>query len=422
MFKKRRKNLINMLHEQHPDVQKGVILLFADFENHKFFFRQESSFYYLTGVAEPAAVLAIYFDEHNLKEILYLPDYGGVREKWVTTSLTVGNEKQAEEIKVDQIKKLGEVQKGYSYSPKFTQEKYSNLILDLSKWFDDKTKVFTLLDETGFQYFYQNQIYKDFCQSVVALQNNTVNLAPIVHEMRTIKSKLEVDLIYNAIQITNLAQETACSVIKPGCTENEIKAMIEAVYIKMGASPAFPSIVASGKNTTVLHYTGQDKQLKDGELVLIDIGAEYKYYSADLTRTYPVSGKFSKRQAEVYDVVLQTQAYVEQIAKPGMFLNNSDEKGKSLHHLAVEFLKQKGYDKYFFHGIGHQLGLDVHDVGNLKAPLMPGNVFTIEPGIYIAQEDLGIRIEDDFLMTDEGAICLSYQLPKTIKEIEVLFN
>jgi len=414
IFNSRRKSLIDALKEQFKQVQKTAILLFADFENPKFVFRQESSFYYLTGVTEPGAVFVIYFDGDNVEEVLYLPDYGGVREKWVSA---VAKPEESDY----KTKKLGDFCKGYFITPLFKKEKYSTLLEDLKQRVDDKTFICTLLDETGGKYFYQRQIYSGLVSSLPQLQKTTINIADIVHEMRKRKNKLEVDLIFKAIQITQAAHESACTVIKPKCTENEIQAMIEAIFTRLGAQPAFPSIVAFGKNTTILHYMSRNQTLKSGDLVLIDIGAEYNYYAADLTRTYPVSGKFNKRQAQVYNIVLETQAYVESIAKPGMFLNNPDEPEKSLQHLAVKFLKTKGFDQYFAHGIGHYLGLDVHDVGDYKQPLNAGDVFTIEPGIYIPEENLGIRIEDNFLMTDEGAVCLSYDMPKKIDEIEALF-
>ncbi|MFH1643961.1 MAG: Xaa-Pro peptidase family protein [bacterium] len=419
MFKNRRKNLVNILKQQYPEISKGVILLFADFENTKYKFRQESSFYYLTGITEPACVLAIYFDQEGIEEILYLPNYGGVREKWVTTFLGPDGE-SAKMLGVNQIKSLGEVQKSFIFGKKFSKEKYLNLIGDLNRKINIKTTLFALIDESEDQYFDQTRICKklnDFFPEI-----KTINIILFVDEMRRIKSKHEVDLIYNAIQITSLAHESAAKIIKQNRTEIEIQAMIEAVFTKMDATRAFPSIVATGKNTTVLHYFPQNKKLQKGDLVLIDIGSEYKYYASDLTRTYPVGGKFSQRQKEVYEIVLQAQSYVENMAKPGMFINNQDQPEKSLQHQAVEFLEQKGFEKYFFHGIGHYLGIDVHDVGNVKEPLMPGAVFTIEPGIYITEENLGIRIEDDYLMTDQGAVCLSYQLPKTIEEIEALFK
>ena len=184
------------------------------------------------------------------------------------------------------------------------------------------------------------------------------------------------------------------------------------------ARTSFPSIVAGGKNSTVLHYHENSGTLRNGDLVVVDIGAEYNNYCADLTRTYPVSGTFSKRQKEIYEVVLATQEYIASRAKPGMWLKNKDNVEQSLHHLAVKFLAQSGYDKYFPHGIGHFLGLDVHDVGDYTVPLQEGDVITIEPGIYIAEESIGIRIEDNYWITKDGAVCLSENLPKEVEDIE----
>ncbi len=146
----------------------------------------------------------------------------------------------------------------------------------------------------------------------------------------------------------------------------------------------------------------------------------YEGYCADLTRTYPVSGKFSKRQKELYEIVLETQQYIADKAMPGMYLNNSDYPDMSLNHLAKAYLKKAGYEQYFIHGIGHYLGLDVHDVGSTKEPLQEHDVFTIEPGIYIPQEGIGIRIEDDYWMARKGSICLSENLPKDPSDIEAL--
>ena len=167
-----------------------------------------------------------------------------------------------------------------------------------------------------------------------------------------------------------------------------------------------------------MHCTDSNNVLQAGELVIVDIGAEVDYYCADLTRTYPVSGKFSKRQRELYNAVLETQAYIEDLAKPGMFLKNNKEQDKSLHHLAKKFLEPKGLDKYFVHGIGHFLGLDVHDVGDRSRPLQNGDMFTIEPGVYIPEEGIGIRIEDNYFMAKDQVMCLSEELPKDPDSIE----
>jgi len=200
--------------------------------------------------------------------------------------------------------------------------------------------------------------------------------------------------------------------------ESEVQASIEYIFTSSGARAAFPSIVGSGKNSTTLHYTTNGRQMSNGDLVVVDIGAESDYYCADLTRTYPVSGRFTKRQKEIYNLVLETQNYIAEIAKPGYWLNNKDKPEKSLHHLAKKFLEKRGYGQYFTHGIGHYLGLDVHDVGDYMRPLRDGDVFTIEPGIYIAEENLGVRIEDDYWIVKDSAICLSEALPKSIEDIE----
>jgi Xaa-Pro aminopeptidase len=153
---------------------------------------------------------------------------------------------------------------------------------------------------------------------------------------------------------------------------------------------------------------------------VIDIGAEYAYYAADITRTYPASGTFSERQREIYQMVLDAQEFVAAHAKPGYWLKNAAYPEQSLHHMAVQFFKEHGLDKYFMHGIGHYLGLDVHDVGSYQEPLKPGDLFTIEPGLYIRNEGIGVRIEDNYLMTGDGVRCLSAHIPKTVTDIERL--
>ena len=200
--------------------------------------------------------------------------------------------------------------------------------------------------------------------------------------------------------------------------ENEIQGMIEFTFTEAGAGIAFPSIVGGGANSTVLHYTENHSVLESGDLVVVDIGASQEHYCADLTRTYPVSGKFTKRQLEIYNLVLETQQYIAELAKPGMWLNNREYPEQSLNHLAHKFIQDRGYGEYFPHGVGHYLGLDVHDVGSYATPLQVGDVITIEPGIYIPLEKLGVRIEDNYWITDKGAICLSEELPKAAVEIE----
>ena len=245
------------------------------------------------------------------------------------------------------------------------------------------------------------------------------DISGIVHKLRRTKEDHEINLIYKAAQITSLAVQAAAKNIEPGKYEYQIQAIIEYIFKETAdAQIAFPSIVATGKNTTILHSCDRQAKLHSGDLLVVDIGSEYGLYASDITRTFPVGGKFSVRQKEVYDIVLQTQKHIESLAVPGMYLNNPNLPEKSLQHHAVKFLTKHGYAQYFVHGIGHFLGLDVHDVGSHEIPLQPGDVFTIEPGIYIPEENIGIRIEDDYAMADDGVVCLSGDLPKSADDIE----
>jgi Xaa-Pro aminopeptidase len=412
LFKQRRTRLIAAVKEKYG-VTKGVILLSAGFELDRCVFRQESSFYYFTGISEPAVVLCLSLDGH---EVLYVPRFATARSQWVQPA--INGPADAAAYGVERIAYLGAEVPGYSFRPGFTPNVYEELCKDLSL-FIQQGSVFTLLDGSNSSYFMQINLFERLTSWVPGLRECTRDCSPVVHAMRREKDDYEIDLIYKAVQVTTIAHKTVASLIPESSYEYELQAAIESIFVQVAAAaPAFPSIVATGKNTTVLHYTQRQATLKHGDMVVIDIGAEYGFYAADLTRTYPANGVFTPRQREIYQAVLDTQAFVESMAMPGMFIRNAKFPEKSLHHLAVGFLERKGLAKYFCHGIGHLLGLDVHDVGDMDVPLMPGDVFTIEPGVYLQSENLGVRIEDDYVMADDGAVCLSYDLPKQPDEIE----
>jgi len=399
------KKLIAKIREANPSVKKGALLLFANFENNKYTFRQESSFYYLTGIKEPGVVFVIYFDGDSLEEKelqtqLFCPNYGMDRDQWVEKGL-----KQDSPV---EVVKLGAKCRGYCMSPFFSKEEHEGLISELNKFLGSDGTLFGLLDKSNPSYFTSFYRMEKLlgCPAASRMRvghgdSKVVDVSPLVASMRRSKDKHEIEALSRAIDVTYLAHKKVSEIIRSGLYEYEIQAEVESVFTKNGASIAFPSIVATGKNTTILHYTARNQQLVDGDLVVVDIGAEYENYCADITRTFSVSGRFSRRQSEVYKIVLELQELIASLAKPGMFLSNKDFPEMSLHHIAVVELAERGYDKYFVHGIGHFLGLDVHDVGDLSVPLMEGDVFTIEPGIYIAEENIGVRIEDDFLI-EEG--------------------
>ncbi len=400
----RRKELIETIKTEYSHNNDGIVVLFAAFEQGSERFRQDKTFFYYTGINEPGAVLVI--DLHG-KSTLYFPNYFEKRAQWMVIPEAL-LKRDAKALGVDAVELLGDETAGYELNSYFDEHEYAHMITRIKDVIAKKAFLYTTTRST---FDYLQKFVPDLAASIV-------DISPIVAQSRRRKDVSEIEQLYRAVEITELAHEAAVQALKDRVTENEIQASLEYIMTVSQARPSFPSIVAGGRNSTILHYHQNSGTLKNGDIVVVDIGAEYNNYCADLTRTYPVSGTFSKRQKELYQIVLDTQEYIASLAKPGMWLKNKDNVDKSLHHLAVKFLAQRGYDKYFPHGIGHFLGLDVHDVGDYRVPLHEGDVITIEPGIYIAAEGIGIRIEDDYWITKDGAVCLSENLPKEIKDIE----
>ncbi|MBU1007495.1 aminopeptidase P N-terminal domain-containing protein [Candidatus Dependentiae bacterium] len=391
MYKKRRALLLDMLHEMYPEVERGVVVFFAGFEDSRYIFRQESSFYYFTGINEPGAVTCLYWDG---REELFLPKYSRAREQWATTASLGGHSFD--------MKSLGKPCQSYYMKPFFYEDEYENVIKDLKDYLGKQGLLLTLLDQSNDSYFFPIHRFENLfsCMSLIAEQ--VADISPMVASLRRKKDDHELELLSQAIEVTKKAHLAVAQTIKPDMYEYELQAEIERVFTKQHAQIAFPSIVAAGKNSTVLHYMDRDKKLQKGDLVVVDIGAQVGLYCADMTRTYPVSGLFTDRQQKVYDIVLELQTYIASRAKPGSFLQNSAVPERSLHHMAEQFLEERGLKQYFVHGIGHFLGLDVHDVGDLGIPLGVGDVITIEPGLYFPKENIGVRIEDVFVITHEG--------------------
>lgn len=255
---------------------------------------------------------------------------------------------------------------------------------------------------------------------------------PIMARLRAVKSEHEIKAMRTACDITRKAFERVLRFIKPGVMEYEIEAEIIHEFIRNRATGhAYNPIIASGKNACVLHYNENNRECKDGEVILLDFGAEYANYAADLTRSIPVNGKFTKRQREVYDAVLRVMRAATKMLVPGNYLEKYHaEVGKLMEEellrlklITAEDVKNQNpdwpaYKKYFMHGTSHFLGLDVHDIGNRYEPMRAGMVFTCEPGIYIPEEGLGIRIENNILLTENGPIDLMADIPVEAEEIE----
>jgi Xaa-Pro aminopeptidase len=273
------------------------------------------------------------------------------------------------------------------------------------------------------------------CRQAFPLHNYE-RLAPIMHHLRALKSQREIELIKEACRITEKTFRRLLGFIKPGVWEYEIEAEIYHEFLRnRSRGPAFESIVASGIESCTLHYVKNDKQCNDGDIVLIDFGAEYAHYASDVTRTVPVNGKFTKRQKAVYNAVLGIQRAATQLLKPGSTLDAYQKEvaqlmENELVRLGVlkkaELKKQSAdaplYKKFFPHGTSHHLGLDVHDYGDKYRKFEPGMVFTCEPGIYIRDEAIGVRIENDILITKDGPVDLTETIPREAEEIEELMN
>jgi Xaa-Pro aminopeptidase len=260
--------------------------------------------------------------------------------------------------------------------------------------------------------------------------------AKIMKELRAIKTALEVDVIQKAIDITENTFRRLLKFIKPGVMEYEIEAEIVHSFLSRRATgEAYGSIIASGDRARTLHYVSNNEECKDGELILMDFGAEYGGYSADLTRTVPVNGKFGRRQKTIYNACLHLHDYAKSLLKPGITIVGYTEKvgeEATQQFLKIGLLKKsdvknedpenRAYRKYLYHGISHHLGLDVHDLGTRTEPIKPGMVFTVEPGIYIEEEKTGVRIENNVWITKNGNKDLMKNIPITVEEIEAIMK
>lgn len=403
-------------------------------------FRQESNLYYLTGIAQPGITLVLMPQNASFKEILFLPDRDATRELWDGKMLS--HEEAGQISGIDTIWSASEFESfvdsilsGRAYRTRryFPSPEYKGFFADLKQ---GEARLFLHLeDRPGLS----GRLSKEF-QFADRIRRRFVGLrledaSPFFAALRVVKSDYEIGRLRRAIDITTDAHREVMKHFKPGMREYEAEALIEYIFRKNGSLEwGFPSIVASGPNALILHYDAGDRQTRDGELILIDIGADYNYYTADVTRTIPVSGKFTKEQAEIYQIVLDAQKAAMSLVKPGTPVEAVHRKSVEVVAeglLRLGLIRDKSGDEYrrfFPHGTSHWLGIDVHDPG-LTDELRPGMVLTVEPGIYLRGDDvpekyrnIGIRIEDDILVTADGYELLSKGAPREIGEIEALMR
>lgn len=419
IFSQRINKLLEKISKEYAHVKHGCIVLAASFENSRTAFRQDSTFYYYTGINEPGVVLLVDLDNTRT---LMVPQYAGNRSCWILSQLaSIVDDPDA--FGIDDIEKLGAEIPGHQMSPWMSNDAYSGLIQVVNDYIEHGGTIFVMGNKMSGALTDSYTVFQRLNCAVPGFNKHYADISPLVAQMRRSKDMSEIERLFSAVEISVLAHEAAAQAIAPDVLECEVQAQVEYIFTAGNARIAFPTIVASGQSSTVLHYEPTKDPLVAGDVVIVDCGAELNSYCGDLSRTYPVSGTFNARQKELYNLVLELQTYISSLVKPGFWFTNSEEPEKSLNHLARKFLHERGgYDVYFTHGIGHFLGLDVHDIGDVNIPLAEGDVFTIEPGLYLPDEKIGIRIEDNFWLTKNGAICLSEALPRKPEEIELFMK
>src|SRR5215470_17511830 len=380
-----------------------------------YIFAQEDSFYYLTGHNEEGAgliILPVLKDgQHDawdgLREMLFLPAKEPQKEKWNGIRMSPTDADIAARTGFKSVLPFGEM--------RATVER-------LAKAYPSNFYTILPYEKENGGYPHERAVV-DWLQMAVP-QIKLKDMRSTVEALRTIKSPGEIAFLRKAIDLSLDSHLAAMKMMRPGLWEYQVAAKMVEVH-GMGGSEAegYAPIVGAGFNSTVLHYDKLSRKIEDGDIVVLDVGAQYSGYSADITRTLPVNGKFSARQREIYDIVLGAQNAAMAALKPGMTLCKSGD--KSVYKISYEYINSHGKDRhgkklgqYYIHGLGHHIGLDVHDPGEYCKPLQPGMVVTMEPGIYIPEENLGVRIEDDVLITETGYKFLSERLPRDPAQIE----
>jgi Xaa-Pro aminopeptidase len=394
----------------------GVVVLLAPLEgaDSVYAFRQDDNFYYLSGVTTPGAALLIAnateaqgdTPARAYSEILFLPPRNLRLEKFTGPQLGANSPDASQTTGFDRVEEMSKLPEEVG---KLLVGGRPIIYTDISSQGEPTASVQALdfLKRTNTMVYFQD-------------------IKPMLSSLRTTKDAGEIALIRKAVDASVAAHFAAMKAVKPNVTEYEISGLMQYEWTRRGCErPAYAPIVGSGHNSTVLHYSENTNTMKAGDVVVIDAAGEYSMYAADITRTLPVSGHFTARQREIYDIVLGAQEAAMSAFQSGKSTLFGDTDA-SLNKVAHDYFKSHGkdlhgqsLDQYFIHGLGHYIGLNVHDSGDYKVPLGPGMTFTIEPGIYIPEENIGVRIEDDFLVDQDGKLIkLSGALPSKAADVE----
>jgi Xaa-Pro aminopeptidase len=427
-FPKRRKRLMDMMGNESIAIVPTAPVRIRN-RDVEYPFRPDSDFYYLTGYVEPEAVAVLIPDRHNGEYVLFCRENDPVMEIW--NGHRAGLEGAREICGADDA---------------FPIEDLDEILPGL---LEDRERIFyTMGSDSKFDervLKWVNEV-RSRIRTGVNAPDEFISLTHILHDMRLYKSRSEIAAMRKAAKISAAAHKQAMRVCRPGLMEYQIEAELVYEFTQRGArASAYPSIVGSGANSCILHYTENSSVLKDGDVLLIDAGSEYDSYASDISRTFPVNGSFNNEQRAVYKIVLEAQlAAIEQV-QPGNHWNDPHKAAvrvitEGLVDLGIlkgktrQLIKDQEYTTYYMHRTGHWIGMDVHDVGDYKLDgewrmLEPGMVMTIEPGLYFPANtkglakkwwNIGVRIEDDVLVTKDGHEVLSKDAPKTITEIEAL--
>ena len=379
-------------------------------------FKQNSDLFWLSGIIQEDSMVILFPDnpDPKFREVLVLVRPNELKEKW-----------DGKRLRAEEAKKISGIQ---------TIVWLDSLDALLQGWIHLADTIYLDSNENDRKTSnIQTREYRFIAEMKARYPLHLfMRAAKIMKDLRAIKTKEEIAVVQKAIDITDLTFRRIMKFVRPGVHEYEVEAEIWHSFLSNRATgPAYGSIIASGDNARTLHYVSNNAVCKDGDLLLMDFGAEYGGYCADLTRTIPVNGKFTKRQKEVYSACLHLHNYAKSILKPGInILDYTDKVGEEATKQFIkiglitkadvknEDMENRAYRKYLYHGISHHLGIDVHDLGTRTAPIQAGMLFTIEPGIYIEEEKMGIRIENNFWITKNGNNDLMKNIPITADEIE----
>lgn len=405
-FKSNRAKLLEKIKDN------SIVILFAGNAPKKtadeaYPFTPNRNFYYSTGISEEDHILVMSKIDGVEKTTLFIKDIDLELERWIGKSI---RKEEATEISgIEDVK----------FKSQFESDIHRLLCL--------KEEVNLYLDLERDSISSPSSIANEFAKNIVSKYPQVMikNVFSIFGELRLVKSEEEVDNIKKAISITIEGIESLMKNSKPGMKEYQLESYFDFVCKNNGVKDlAFKTIAAAGKNAATLHYVANDAELKDGDLIQFDLGAQYNFYNADISRAFPVNGRFTERQKAVYNAVLKVNEEIINDIKPGKTFRDINKKATDLiaeECIKLGLIKEKSeVSKYYFHSIGHSLGLDTHDLETPHRDITfkEGVVYTVEPGIYIEEENIGVRIEDDILVTKDGVINLTSQMIKTVEEIE----